>query len=724
MTDVSGQVLAGRYLRLRRLGAGRHGEAWRVRDRDGVELVVKVLQSGPASDTAARAAFLRGAELQRSLRGPGVLECLAVVDGDPPHAVFHGRDLRDLVSLRGAGTDQVRSLLAGVARACARLHAAGVVHRDLKSSNVLVDEAGEVLLTDFDLAARPGATDAPAGGSPYTASPEQLAGAPPSVTDDVYSLGALGHELLTGYPPYYPDAAGAREATQPPTMEAARNPVPPALAALVARCLARRAADRPQDMNEVLELLERPDAAQANDQPTGTRPSPPPLRAPDPGPIGLEPTWKRNADAAPDAATLRSQGFRRGLLAGSLAFLLVVAGVVIFALPDWIDRHPVVAAPPPTATVATPAKPADDAAAAARREQEAREAAERATKAAADAAARQRAAELAAALAAGATAIESGNAVEATRQYALALALDPKNAAALKGRKRASTLDEVRTLLATAAEQERTGQTSAAQATLRRALVLDPDTTAARTALARIESAATADAFAAAMARALAAVQRNDIDAARQAYRQAGQLRPGAPEVRDGLAALDRAAGDAAIAGHLATARRAESEERWRDALAAYQAALGVDPQLLDGQQGVARVEPRVMLDAAFDSYLEQPQRMFSSDVRGAARATLAQAAAVPDPGPRLRRQIADTTALLAAAETPVEVAFASDNLTDVVIYRVGRLGTFERKAMELLPGRYTVVGSRTGYRDVRREVTILPGRAAAEVVIRCEERI
>ena len=130
------------------------------------------------------------------------------------------------------------------------------------------------------------------------------------------------------------------------------------------------------------------------------------------------------------------------------------------------------------------------------------------------------------------------------------------------------------------------------------------------------------------------------------------------------------------------------------------------------------------MLDAAFDSYLEQPQRMFSSDVRGAARATLAQAAAVPNPGPRLRRQIADTTALLAAAETPVEVAFASDNLTDVVIYRVGRLGTFDRKAMELLPGRYTVVGSRNGFRDVRREVTILPGRTVPEVVIRCEERI
>ena len=201
MTDVSGQVLAGRYLRLRRLGAGRWGEVWRVRDPDGIERVVKVLQPQAATDAAARAAFLRGAELQRSMRGPGVLECVAVVDGDPPYAVFDGRPLRDLASLRGAAAEQVRSVLAGVARACVRLHAARIVHRDLKSTNVLIDEAGGVLLTDFDLAASPGAADAPAGGSPYTASPEQLAGAPPAVTDDVYSLGALGHELLTGYPP-------------------------------------------------------------------------------------------------------------------------------------------------------------------------------------------------------------------------------------------------------------------------------------------------------------------------------------------------------------------------------------------------------------------------------------------------------------------------------------------------------------------------------------------
>jgi hypothetical protein len=76
------------------------------------------------------------------------------------------------------------------------------------------------------------------------------------------------------------------------------------------------------------------------------------------------------------------------------------------------------------------------------------------------------------------------------------------------------------------------------------------------------------------------------------------------------------------------------------------------------------------------------------------------------------------------AAETPQRVALTSDNQTDITVYRVGRLGTFEHKELELLPGRYTVVGQRAGFRDVRREITLLPGGEAPTVVIRCEEPI
>jgi hypothetical protein len=89
-----------------------------------------------------------------------------------------------------------------------------------------------------------------------------------------------------------------------------------------------------------------------------------------------------------------------------------------------------------------------------------------------------------------------------------------------------------------------------------------------------------------------------------------------------------------------------------------------------------------------------------------------------------LAGQVAELDALISAAETPVRIALTSDNATEVTVYRVGSLGVFERKDLELLPGRYTVVGSRAGFRDVRREITLLPGSPPATVVIRCEEPI
>jgi len=138
----------------------------------------------------------------------------------------------------------------------------------------------------------------------------------------------------------------------------------------------------------------------------------------------------------------------------------------------------------------------------------------------------------------------------------------------------------------------------------------------------------------------------------------------------------------------------------------------------------VERTEPRAMLDAELAAVIERPERLFSAEVRGAARASLQRAAAVPAPGPVLTRQVGTVERLIAAAETPLRVALASDNVTEVTIYRIGRLGSFERKDVDLLPGRYTVVGQRAGYRDVRREITLLPGSEAPTVVIRCEEPI
>mgnify|MGYP001821618753 FL=1 len=72
----------------------------------------------------------------------------------------------------------------------------------------------------------------------------------------------------------------------------------------------------------------------------------------------------------------------------------------------------------------------------------------------------------------------------------------------------------------------------------------------------------------------------------------------------------------------------------------------------------------------------------------------------------------------------PMRVELVSDGLTEVVIYRVGRFGTFERRALDLRPGKYTVVGTRKGYRDVRLELAVVAGKVPEPLLVRCEEKI
>jgi hypothetical protein len=78
----------------------------------------------------------------------------------------------------------------------------------------------------------------------------------------------------------------------------------------------------------------------------------------------------------------------------------------------------------------------------------------------------------------------------------------------------------------------------------------------------------------------------------------------------------------------------------------------------------------------------------------------------------------------LSQYEKPVRVALVSNSQTEVVVYKVGRVGVFDRREIELLPGTYTVVGTRVGFRDVRREFTVQPGKSAPTLDIRCEDPI
>ena len=768
-----GQILAARFVLLRRLGAGRWGEVWLARDRDR-DVALKILEPDLARQTELRARFLDTARLQASLHHPHVLSCDGAIDGDPCLAIFEHASGGDLSVWRGRSWTDLVAALAGIAEGLSALHERGFVHRDLKASNVLLGDDGRAKLSDLGVAARIGERTSVPPGSPFNASPQQHEGEPPAVADDVYGFGALAYELLSGYPPHYPDAAAARSGSPPPEPIRARVPVPPALAQLVLACLARSPEERPREMREVHGALARlPSSTSAAAPATEPRGA---LRPPQDAPAPIEPRWRRTTGADPERT--RGQGVRRGLVGTAFAILLLGSALAFFALPRLVS-------PPPTAATPTTQEKADPRAADAAAEQKerdlrklaeakleyedmlpgvrkrldtlvARAAAdwggdvfERARKgidsankrfadgeydvalgelkrvvpdlAATEAAA---AGVLRTALAAGNSALEQGTAAEAERQFALALKLQPDNPQAKRGLERARNLDEVRRLLADAARLEDEGKSGDAAAAYRKALALDRDSAVASQGLARLASAESNAAFGAAMSAGLEALARRDFSAAQSAFQRADSLRPGAPEAQDGLAQVARAQGDAGIATHLAAGKQAESEERWQAALEAYRRALAIDRNLLAGQDGVERTEPRAALEAQLNGFAARPERLFSTDVRAAARSTLGRARTIEPAGPVLRRQIETVNALVTAAEVPVAVALTSDNQTDVTIYRIGRIGLFEHKDMELLPGRYTIVGTRSGFRDVRRELMVLPGQMPPPVAIRCEEPI
>ncbi|MGH8298674.1 MAG: protein kinase domain-containing protein [Steroidobacteraceae bacterium] len=254
----------GRYTLIQRLGTGGQGEVWRAHDESrGVDIALKVLAPSAARNPAAWEALEHEHDISSRLQHPGILQVLPPERLEDvlvlPMELASGGDLR---RLRRAGYLEIVPVLLEVAEALEYAHARGVVHRDLKPGNVVFDSRGRAKLADFGIAGllpsagAGAAAQVSAGHSPFSASPEQLRGEPPSAADDIYGLGALAYELLSGHPPYHPNFDLGRAQTQPVPELVPTRQIPPELGQLVMRMLAKSAAERPGSMHQVMDELD------------------------------------------------------------------------------------------------------------------------------------------------------------------------------------------------------------------------------------------------------------------------------------------------------------------------------------------------------------------------------------------------------------------------------------------------------------------------------------
>ncbi|MFG1717560.1 protein kinase domain-containing protein [Micromonospora chalcea] len=326
-------VLSGRYRLEDRVATGGMGDVWRATDLVlGRPVAVKVLLPALVSDPDFIARFRSEARIMASLRHPGVVQVFDCGEDELPSGGRADYLVMEFVAgeplsrrIEDAGCLEVAETMSIVAQVAQALHAAhgrGIVHRDVKPSNLLVQDDGTVVLVDFGVARSTNvtsitSTNAVPGTALYMA-PEQAAGRPVSGATDVYALGAVAYCCLTGSPPFTGDnplqVAVRHLDDEPPELPAE---IPASVRELVSRALAKDPADRYPTAAAMA------DAARAarTDSPTATvalRGAASPARSRDDQPA-----------VRPGAAVATSRRrSRRGTLVGALGAVLVAMGAL------------------------------------------------------------------------------------------------------------------------------------------------------------------------------------------------------------------------------------------------------------------------------------------------------------------------------------------------------------------------------------------------------------
>lgn len=264
-----GVVFGGRYEILGVLGQGGMGAVYKARDRELDRLIaLKVIRPELATDPSILQRFKQELILARNITHKNVVRIFDLGEADGVRFIsmeyIEGEDLRTLLRRNGKLTPkETIPVIEQVCRALDAAHAEGVIHRDLKPQNVMRDKNGRVVVMDFGLARSLGEsgmtqTGAIVGTIEYM-SPEQALGSQLDQRSDIFSVGLIFYELLTGKAPYEADTAIASLMKR--TREEARSAsdvdasIPKSLSAIVSRCLEREPANRYHSVVELLQQL-------------------------------------------------------------------------------------------------------------------------------------------------------------------------------------------------------------------------------------------------------------------------------------------------------------------------------------------------------------------------------------------------------------------------------------------------------------------------------------
>ncbi|MCA9227071.1 MAG: serine/threonine protein kinase [Planctomycetales bacterium] len=275
-------IINDRYRILDRIGEGGGGTVYRAADlrHDSEEIAIKVLLLHDIDgDQKALRRFINEVALVQQLSHPNIIEVYelsrtALGQHFLTMQYVAGGTVRDHIKESTFTFEDVLRILRDMARALHYAHSQSVVHRDLKPENILLTRTNDVKIADFGLARNmnQGFTMTPAGetvGTPYYMSPEQLQGKRVDGRSDIYSLGIVAFEMVTGERPFqhsgpaehsmaYHELARMHFMSPLPSLEAAQMPVPAWFEPFLEACTAKHADKRYPSMNAVVNALEQP----------------------------------------------------------------------------------------------------------------------------------------------------------------------------------------------------------------------------------------------------------------------------------------------------------------------------------------------------------------------------------------------------------------------------------------------------------------------------------
>ena len=319
-----------KYELVRLLGRGGLGEVWVATDPAlARQVAIKFILGTRGFDDTERARLLKEAQAAAQVAHPNIVIVHAVdVDNDPPYLVMEllaGPSLAERLKGGPLEIDEAVTLTRQVAQALDHAHGTGLVHRDIKPANLVFDRHDGLKVCDFGIvlfhnAVTQAGVTSHGFGSPHYAAPEQWAEDPVDGRADLYSLGCVLFEMLTGRPVFAgpsPTAVMARHAvTPPPRPKSLRPEVPLSLDQLVTDLLAKRPDDRPASAAEVVSRLNSVLSSRAKQDFTGAPRLPPYDAIPGPHP---------GATAAPPAPVPRPRPRRGVRLAVIMTACLTVA---------------------------------------------------------------------------------------------------------------------------------------------------------------------------------------------------------------------------------------------------------------------------------------------------------------------------------------------------------------------------------------------------------------